>query len=303
MAPLFTPQVPAGHIVHNIYIVHLDPDFSLDENLEKHFEFLEKNLTSKDGVTALEILPGYIGTFDKQSINKTRAEIGVVKLAERNFVVQQDTELPDPTEEQGRGLTSRLKNLRRAAQDLNPLQPLPKRPKIWNQGGASDNRTSAADKPFANLMTTLTEEYNLRIISQPENETWSTYKKGYEHWRGSGFVVKSYVFDGGIALNHPEFQGRAVNIRPHSYIDPRWAAQTSKASPEEARNVEDDSGHGTHVAGILGGSVVGVAPNTTIVSVKVCLQGKCYYGGILKALEDVIKLHEWYKRANGSNFR
>ncbi|GMF54821.1 unnamed protein product [[Candida] boidinii] len=62
-----------------------------------------------------------------------------------------------------------------------------------------------------------------------------------------------YVIDTGVFIEHPEFEGRAVN-------GPNFS--TDKEN-------KDTVGHGTHVAGIIGAKTYGVAKQATIVSIKV----------------------------------
>jgi len=69
---------------------------------------------------------------------------------------------------------------------------------------------------------------------------------------GSG--VNAYVIDTGVLVSHSDFSGRAVS--GWDFID-----NDSDAS--------DCNGHGTHVAGTLGGSTYGVAKNVTITGVRV----------------------------------
>jgi subtilisin family serine protease len=77
--------------------------------------------------------------------------------------------------------------------------------------------------------------------------------------RGKGVVVA--VIDSGIDLGHPEFEGR-VSKTGVNIIDPLKFPQ-------------DDHGHGTHCAGIIGAAadngegVAGVAPGVTFVPVKI----------------------------------
>ena len=70
----------------------------------------------------------------------------------------------------------------------------------------------------------------------------------------TGSTVDAYIFDTGIRTDHNEFIGRVV---------PGFNAITTTAAPN------DDNGHGTHVAGILGGTRYGVAKGISIVPVKV----------------------------------
>ncbi len=68
---------------------------------------------------------------------------------------------------------------------------------------------------------------------------------------GSG--VTAYIIDTGIRLDHEEFEGRAT-----------WGTNTAKDNKDE-----DCDGHGTHVAGTVGGKKYGVAKKVSLVAVKV----------------------------------
>jgi len=66
--------------------------------------------------------------------------------------------------------------------------------------------------------------------------------------------VHAYVIDTGIRISHTEFEGRASYGR--DFVDNDFVA-------------DDCNGHGTHVAGILGGKTYGVAKGVKLVSVRV----------------------------------
>jgi subtilisin len=96
---------------------------------------------------------------------------------------------------------------------------------------------------------------------QSQIETWG-YKKIYENdqYRSpfTGKGVKIAVIDTGIAVNHPDIKVKGgmcvINSDCHQGYD-------------------DDNGHGTHVAGIIGAldngiGVVGVAPDADLYAVK-----------------------------------
>ncbi|KAK8135207.1 hypothetical protein PG984_007219 [Apiospora sp. TS-2023a] len=74
----------------------------------------------------------------------------------------------------------------------------------------------------------------------------------YDSSAGEGVTV--YVIDSGIYVDHPDFEGRAH----HGYN-----------AVDRNNNSEDDNGHGTNVAGIVGSATFGVAKKAEIVAVKV----------------------------------
>lgn len=94
----------------------------------------------------------------------------------------------------------------------------------------------------------------------------------------------AYIMDTGIRISHKMFEGRAV-----------WGANF-------ADNIDRDTqGHGTHVAGTVGGAEYGVSPSTKLVAVKV-FAGK--YGssstimkGLSWAIDDFVKNKAQYPRA------
>ncbi|WP_203826618.1 S8 family serine peptidase [Actinoplanes palleronii] len=73
-------------------------------------------------------------------------------------------------------------------------------------------------------------------------------------WSGGGAGVTVYVVDTGVMVTHTEFQGRAS--APISTVG-------------DAFGTTDCHGHGTHVAGTVGGATYGVAKKATIVGVRV----------------------------------
>ncbi len=89
---------------------------------------------------------------------------------------------------------------------------------------------------------------------------------------GNGAGVSVYVVDTGIRFDHVMFEGRAV--RGIDVIG-------------DGRNGADCDGHGTHVAGTVGGGYgYGVAPGTQLVSARVLdCNGSGYTSGIIRALD------------------
>jgi subtilisin family serine protease len=75
---------------------------------------------------------------------------------------------------------------------------------------------------------------------------------GYTYDNSAGAGTCAYIIDTGIYTAHSDFGGRAV-----------WAANFVDSSNS------DGNGHGTHVAGTVGGTTYGVAKATTLYAVKV----------------------------------
>ncbi|KAF2152193.1 subtilisin-like protein [Myriangium duriaei CBS 260.36] len=84
-------------------------------------------------------------------------------------------------------------------------------------------------------------------------------KPVYLYDESAGRGTFAYVVDTGINIKHQDFEGRAVlgfNIRKKSTYD-------------------DQIGHGTHVAGLIGSKTYGVAKETQLIAVKVF--GRCMF--------------------------
>lgn len=76
-------------------------------------------------------------------------------------------------------------------------------------------------------------------------------------FHGTGVGVTVAVLDTGIEANHSEFAGKSISMVTFD-VD-SWQTQTSQQSI-------DTSGHGTHVAGLVAGRTVGVAPGATLIN-------------------------------------
>ena len=83
-------------------------------------------------------------------------------------------------------------------------------------------------------------------------------------FNANGSGVRAYVIDSGIRASHAEFQGRASIWA--DFIAAQF--EFDLCIPTATNN--DCHGHGTHVAGTIGGATYGVAKSVTIRSVKVC---------------------------------
>lgn len=91
--------------------------------------------------------------------------------------------------------------------------------------------------------------WGLDRLDQPALPLNTTYT-----YNNNGSTVDVYIFDSGIKLDHVEFTGR---------VSAGFNAITIGAS------ANDDNGHGSHVAGTVGGTTYGVAKGITLIPVKV----------------------------------
>ncbi|MFI6141942.1 S8 family peptidase [Streptomyces griseus] len=91
----------------------------------------------------------------------------------------------------------------------------------------------------------------------------------------TGKGVKAYVVDTGIDAAHSEFGGRVVN---------------GYDAVGDGRAGLDCNGHGTHVAGTVGGATSGVAKDAALVNVRVLdCEGRGTWAGILAGFDWVAK--------------
>jgi subtilisin family serine protease len=98
----------------------------------------------------------------------------------------------------------------------------------------------------------------------------------------TGAGVTAYVIDTGINLTHHEF----VNA------DGTRRASFGYDAMGDGRNGQDCNGHGTHVAGTIGGSTNGVAKGVNLVAVRVLgCNGSGSWSGIIAGLDYVIGNH------------
>lgn len=96
-------------------------------------------------------------------------------------------------------------------------------------------------------------------------------------YSASGNGVKAYIIDTGIRKSHADFSGRVVD--GYDAVDGTLPA-------------EDCNGHGTHVAGTVGGTQYGVAKGTTLVSVRVLdCGGSGYWSWVIAGIDYVTASH------------
>ncbi|GAB6263712.1 S8 family peptidase [Photobacterium sp. R1] len=129
--------------------------------------------------------------------------------------------------------------------------------------------------------------YAEAVDAQQSNATWGLDRVDQRNlplngsyvaqYNGTG--VTAYVIDTGVTTTHSEFGGRARS--GYDFVD-------------NDSNATDCNGHGTHVAGTIGGTTYGIAKNVSIVGVRVL---SCSGSGTTSG---VIAGVDWVKQnANG----
>ncbi|MFD0557771.1 subtilisin family serine protease [Stackebrandtia endophytica] len=95
--------------------------------------------------------------------------------------------------------------------------------------------------------------------------------QSYTYPDSAGEGVTAYIIDTGADLDHPEFEGRMTSGRD---------------TVDNDDDAEDCQGHGTHVAGTIGGAEYGVAKNVDMVAVRVLdCNGSGSYDGVIAGIE------------------
>jgi aqualysin 1 len=168
---------------------------------------------------------------------------------------------------------------------------------VENAGGRIHQRYGSALVGFAatlsdNALTDLRDDPDvayveadrrISIAAQQQSAPWgldridqrSRDRNGIYVYNSSGDGVKAYVIDSGIRLSHNQFGGRAT------FGFDAFGADGS-----------DCNGHGTHVAGTLGGSTYGVAKRVSLVAVRVLdCEGSGTLSGVIDGIDWVTADH------------
>src|SRR5215207_6223839 len=121
-------------------------------------------------------------------------------------------------------------------------------------------RRLAADRRVAYVAQDQT--VGLNVFVQPSPPSWGMDRVDQRslpldakyHYPGTAPHIRAYIIDTGIRFTHQEFGGRAV---------------LGTDTIGDGQNGNDCHGHGTHVAGTVGGSRVGLAKQVRLIAVRV----------------------------------
>ena len=104
-------------------------------------------------------------------------------------------------------------------------------------------------------------------------------------YTNDGAGVNAYIIDTGIRMTHTEFGGRA----------------TSGFDAVDGGSADDCDGHGTHVAGTVGGAKYGVAKGVNLIAVRVLdCSGSGTWSGVIAGMDWVTANHVKPATANMS---
>ncbi|CAG8543651.1 312_t:CDS:2 [Funneliformis caledonium] len=207
------------------------PDVPIGHSKQEYFVFLNTSSHSTTSVTKshFKMLTECFG-LDVEKVTSVKSKNGMVKRCTAN-----DKKIIDFSVNKSFAAYSAffdesfVEHYLRKANDVEFVEKVTK--------VSVDATTTQSNAPF-----------NLDRIDQVNFPLDKNYK-----FPSAGWGVNVFVIDTGIDTSHAEFEGRAV---------------FGGAFCDGCRNT-DDNGHGTNVAGIIGGKKFGVAKKTRLISVKV----------------------------------
>ncbi|CAG8739463.1 7184_t:CDS:2 [Gigaspora margarita] len=129
---------------------------------------------------------------------------------------------------------------------------------------------------FENKKSNVYVQHSVQSWVNRINQRTPSLSKTYSYPESAGYGIDVYVVDTGIDIDHPEFEGRAS-----------WGITTTKRNTDK-----DENGHGTFVAGIIGGKTYGVAKRVNLIAVKsLDDEGTGSVQSVLYGLQYVIQSH------------
>ncbi len=159
----------------------------------------------------------------------------------------------------------------------------------------SVNRFRAPQRNYF-LPEVVKDSFDKKLVDYPWGILELDAPAAWPHSRG-GQGVKVLVLDSGIDKDHPNIASRFVEGR--SFVSKNFINKINSINKINFRNkinlklpypYFDDSGHGTHVAGTIladgfGTGVVGVAPQASLYSGKVCIFKYCEETAIIAGID------------------
>jgi subtilisin family serine protease len=139
---------------------------------------------------------------------------------------------------------------------------------------AADHRVASIERdgPVSIVVTQTGATWGIDRVDQVNLPRDDTYR-----YTDTGAGVTAYVIDTGIRTSHSEFGGRA---------------SIGADTVGDGQNGNDCNGHGTHVAGTLGGATYGVAKGVGVIAVRVLnCSGSGTWSGVIAGIDWVTGHH------------
>jgi subtilisin family serine protease len=130
------------------------------------------------------------------------------------------------------------------------------------------------------------QDQEVSLVATQTGATWGLDRidqrnlplNGTYNYDFTGAGIKVYVIDTGILTSHTQFGGRAIS---------------GYTAINDGNGSSDCNGHGTHVAGTVGGSTYGVAKGATLVAVRVLdCNGDGTNSGVIAGVDWVTSDHQ-----------